>query len=230
MRLRALLPLGLLAFSALSLAQGITLQRTPKVGDKMTYKMNGTFSVSGVDVVLSGTTLDEVTAVDNGLVTTKSTTKMGVDVMGQHTDVPDTTATSTQKLDGTVTEVKVGDAAPVAAGMRLANLNMLFLPSKPVAIGDTWTSEAKKDDKLGTPGYKLEYKLVGEDKVGAVDTYKITATGGETDGDSPSKVTATYWIDKATGKTVRSLAEYTGVIFDAKYPALDGKMELVLQP
>ncbi len=230
MRLRASLPLGLLALSALALAaQGITLKRTPKVGDKASYKVTGTFELQGVDVTLKGTTTEEVLKVDNDTVTTKSVAKAVATVMGTDNEMPDATETTTAKLDGTPVEIKAGDTVS-GPGLRLANINLLYLPATPVEMNGTWTAEGKKDEKKDVPGYKINYKLVGEEKVGDWDTYKITAEGGETEGASPTKVKATYWIEKSTGATVRSLAELTDAVFDPKFPPLTGKMDVVRQP
>ncbi len=146
MRLRSALPFGLLALSALALAaQAMDLKWTPKVGDKMTYKITGNFELGGAgEITLGGTRTEEVKSVDADKVVTSGTTKMTANAMGNEIPVPETNETTTQKLDGSVVDVKVGDAAPTGSSMRLAHVSMLVYPSKPVAVGDTWTSTGAK--------------------------------------------------------------------------------------
>lgn len=230
MKPRAFLPLGLVALSVLAYAaQGVVIKRAPKVGDKANYKLTGNFEVAGAEVVLSGTTDEEVTKVEGDSFSMKATTKMSINVMGQDMPQEPSTVTSTTKLDGTIVEVKNGETPGDGSSLRIAHLNTLYLSPTAVANDATWTLEGKKDEKLDTPGYKLEFKLVGEEKVGKYDTYKITSTGGETEGETPTKVKATYWIEKSTGNTVRALTELTDAVFRPEVPPLSGKMDVVRQ-
>lgn len=230
MRLRAVLPLGLLAFAALAVAQGITIKRTPKVGDKSNYSISATFTLAGMDVVLKGTTAEEITKIEDDVVTKKSVTKMTISAGGQEQTPPETTDSSSEKLDGTPVESGIGDATPKASSYRLANINQIFLPAKALAVGDTWIAEGKKDEKRETPGYKIDFKLEGEEKVGAIDSWKVTAVGSETEGDAPTRIKSTYWIEKATGRMVKTVSELTDVVFEGGAPPLTGKLEVTLQP
>lgn len=236
MRLRTLLPLGLLAVSALALAaQAMDLKWTPKVGDKATYKIVGNFDLAGIgEITLGGSRTETVKSVDADKIVTVSSSKMTANAMGNEVPVPESTETTTSKPDGTVLEVKIGDAAPTGGAMRLAHITMFVYPSKPVSVGDTWTTAAPKDEKLDLPGYKIEYKLVGEEKVGDWDAWKVTGKGSEVEGDTPTKVEATFWLDKKDGTIVRSLSQLTDAVFpgpaDQQIPPLSGKMELVRQP
>lgn len=230
MKLRTALPLGLLALSALALAaQGVVLKRSPKAGDKATYKMTAKFDMGGADVAVSGTMTEEVKKVEGDTVTTDSSSKATVTFGGSDNDLPETKETSVTKLDGTLVSVKSGDKEAGADAIRLARLNLLVLPATPVEPNGTWSTEGKKDDKLGTPGYKIDYKLVGEDKVGAWDAYKIEVNGKETDGDSPSKWKATYWIAKTDGNLLRSVSDVTDVTYGPGI-TLSGKIEINRQP
>jgi hypothetical protein len=220
--------MGLLALSVLAYAaQGITIKFDPKVGDKANYAISGTFEVSGAEVKLTGTRSEEVLKLENDVVTTKGTSKISVNVMGQDMDQPESTETTKTKLDGTILEVKQGETPAEGGALRLAHLNTLLYPSKPVAIGETWTMEAKKDEKADLPGYRVDFKLEGEEKVGKWDTYKITATGGETEGAAPTKIKSTYWVDKTNGQMVHSLSELTDAVFRPEVPPLSGKMDIM---
>lgn len=232
MTLRAIFPVGLVAVSVLAMAavQGITLKRTPKVGDKASFKISGKFEVQGVEAVLSGTANEEITSVDADKYTTKTTTKSAVNVMGQDMEQPDTEETTVYKLDNTVVSSKRGEQSADAYAMRLNHLNVVYLPGTSVKVDDTWTLEGKKDDTAGTPGYKITYKLVGEEKVGDFDTYKLSAEGGETDGEQPTKIKSTIWINKADGATIHTVSDITDAKFQEQFPAVSGKMEVTRVP
>lgn len=232
MRLRSTLLPALLALSALALAaQAMDLKWTPKVGDKATYKVAGNFELAGAgEIVLAGTRTEEIKTVEADKIVSTSMTKMTVNAMGNEIPVPDSTETVTAKSDGTVLEVKTTADAPTGGAMRLAHLSSLVYPSKAVAVGDTWTAEGKKDEKADLPGYKLEFKLVGEEKVGTWDTWKITSKGGEAEGDTPTKIESTYWVDKKDGTMVRSLSQLTDAVFSPQVPPLSGKMDVTRQP
>ncbi len=237
MRLRTTLPAVLLAVSALALAaQALDLKWSPKVGDKANYKVEGTFDLAGMgEIKLSGTRTETVTSVDGDKIVLTSNSKLAANAMGNEVPIPDSTEVTTVKPDGTVSEIKLNGADGGGSAMRLARATMLVYPSKPIAVGDAWTAEGKKDEKADLPGYKLDFKLVGEEKVGTWDTWKITAKGGEVEGATPTKVEATYWIDKKDGSMVRSLAQLTDAVFQGpgggiEIPPLSGKMDVTRQP
>ena len=239
MRLRSVLPLGLLAVSALALAaQAMTLKWTPKTGDKMTYKVTGTFDLAalGGEIKLTGTQAEEVKSVDADNIVVANTSKMTANAMGNEIPVPEATETVTTKLDGTVTEVKVNDAVATGSAMRLARVTMFIWPSKPVAVGDSWTAEGTKDEKADVPGYKIDFKLVGDEKVDTFDTWKVSVEGGETEGETKTKISGTVWIDKKDGSVVKSLSKLTDAVFPGsanagvEIPPLSGTMEIVRQP
>src|SRR4051812_20275739 len=133
MRLRSILPLGLLAVSAFALAvQAMDLKWTPKVGDKSTYKITGNFDLAGAgEITLAGTRSEEVKTVEADKIVVSGMTKMTVNAMGNEVPVPDSTETTTSKPDGTVLDVKIGGDAPGGNGLRLARLSSFIFPSKP---------------------------------------------------------------------------------------------------
>ena len=237
MKLRTALPAALLALSALALAvQAMELKWSPKAGDKATYKIDGLFELPGMgDIKLGGTREATVTSVDGDKVVVTSTTKMTANAMGNEFPVPQSTEVETSKPDGTLTELKVDDKVQSGNALRLAHMSMFAYPGKAVVVNDTWTAQGEKDEKADLPGYKIEYKLVGEEKVGTWDTWKVTAKGAETEGATPTKVDATYWIDKKDGSMVRSLAQLTDAVFPGpsggmEIPPLSGKMDVTRMP
>lgn len=230
MRPRAPLAFALLALASLSLAQAVTIRRLPKVGEKTTYADTGTFQLNGVEITVKGTSTEEVVKVEGDLVTSKTTTKTIITLGGMDQPASESTSLSSERLDGTPVESEIGGKGPKGPGMRAAHITQLLLPSRPVFVGEAWNAEDKHDEKLGTPGYKINYKLVGDEKVGVVDAWKITADGWETEGESPTKIKATYWIDKSTGRMIRTSADATDIVFGEGAPPLTGHLEAVLQP
>ena len=232
MRLRSVLPLGILAVSALALAaQAMDLKWTPKVGDKATYKIDGTFEIENLgEIKLGGSRTETITSVDTDKIVADSTSNMTANVMGNELPVPASTESVSSKPDGTVIEIKANGTVVPSAAMRLAHITMFAYPTRPIAVGDTWNADVKKDDKLDLPGYKIEYKLVGEEKVADWDVWKVTAKGAETEGDAPSKVDATFWVNKKDGSMVRSLSKLTDIVFPGPegqpIPPLSGTMDI----
>ena len=231
MRLRSALPLGLLAVSALALAaQAMDLKWMPKAGDKMTYKVAGSFEIPGAgEITLDGTRIEEVKSVEADKIVVTSLSKQKVNAMGTEIPVPDSTATTTYKPDGSVIALKVGDDT-ASGGMRMVRLTSFVFPAKAIAVGDAWTVKGDKDEKADLPGYSVEYKLAGEEKIGTWDTWKITSKGGEIEGSQPTKIEGTTWIEKGTGNLVKSTAQVTDALFSPQAPPLSGKLEVVRQP
>lgn len=199
------------------LLEPVLLARTPKVGDRATYRVEGSFVVAGSPVTLRGTSAEEVTKVEDGAVTLRSLAKATLLAMGEERPLDDATETVTLRLDG----------APVGPASRLRWLNMLVLPATPVEPGAPWWKVVERTS--GRPAYRFDYRLIGEDRVGAWNAWKIAAEGGETDGATPAKVKATYWIDRQTGATLRTLAELTDAVLEPGQPALSGRLEVLRQ-
>lgn len=187
----------------------VLLARTPKIGDRATYRVEGSFVVAGVPVALKGTTEEEVTKVEEGTFTVRALAKATLVVMGEEKPLDPATETVTARLDG----------SPAGPASRLRGLNLLFLPTEPVEPGATWFKAVER--------VRFDYRLIGEDRVGAWNAWKIAADGGETSG--PARIKATYWIDKSNGTTLRTLAELTDAVLEPGQPALTGRLEVVRQ-
>lgn len=230
MKRRAFLPIGLVALSVLAYAaQGVVLKRTPKVGDKASYTVKGAMTVQGLDVALTGTSTEEVTKVDDEKFTVKSSSKMSVSVAGADQPLPDSSQETTTKLDGTLVELLAEAKPGTPSAIRLGHLNTLFLSPKAVANDETWTLEGKRDEKLDTPAYKITYKLIGDEKIGKYDTYKITSEAAETEGAAPTKIKGTFWINKLDGNTIKSHTEMTDAVFDPQYGQMSGTMDVAIK-
>jgi len=230
MKRRAFLPFGLVALSVLAYAaQGVVLKRTPKVGDKANYTVKGAMTVQGLDVTLSGTSTEEVTKVEEDTFTVKSSSKMSVNVAGADQPLPDSNQETTTKLDGTLVKLLADSNPATPSAIRLGHLNTLYLSPKSVANDETWTLEGKRDEKLDAPAFKITYKLIGEEKIGKYDTYKITSDAAETEGSIPTKIKGTFWVNKLDGNLIKSHTEMTDAVFDPQYGQMSGTMDIAIK-
>lgn len=204
--------LALLALSTIALAaDGFTVGWKPKEGDAYRYTMKADLDLGGNPIPLTATLTEKITKVEtDGSYTVESSQIEGkVSLNGKEQDIPNGSPTSIIfKASGEVSKV-VGDAsAATPNSYRMANLSMIFDPGKPVAVGDAWFHEIKPDAATGAVGIRADYKLIGEEKIGAIDTLKIKATLKETTGDVPGSSDETVWVDKANGSTVKIEAKW----------------------
>ena len=87
---------------------------------------------------------------------------------------------------------------------RALTLTTVKLPDFALAKDKTWTWEAPGDSKTGTVKAKADYKVVGDEKMHDIDTWKISFTVVETDGAAPASSSSTVWISKSDASLVKS--------------------------
>ncbi len=193
-----------LSVAALAVQDGVNLKRAPKVGDTIKYRLKGTVDFGGTDVPMSMLVTEKIAKVeDSGNYTVESSQSEGkVEINGSETEIPGDTVSTIFKATGEVVEVKV-DADKLPSATRLANLQSVVVQDKAVKVGDTWTTEIKKDEKSGAVAAKGTFKVEAQEKVGDFDCYKITLSMKESDGDSPASVEGTSWINVKDGTTVK---------------------------
>lgn len=85
-----------------------------------------------------------------------------------------------------------------------------ILADTAVKVGDKWTREFKKDDKLGVNPCTIKYEVTGKDKVGTADVAKVKFTY---ENDDKGTASGEIWIRISDGTTVK----------------LDGKIDSVSQ-
>lgn len=212
------LGLGTLAvLSALALAaQAGPLVRKVQVGEELKYRVKANVELGGNAIVFSGLQTEKVLEVGtDGTYTVESkTTDAKVTFGGQEIEIPadqSPSTTSVYNLDGTIKEIR-GDNAQ-AESYRFANLATVFLNGKEAKVGEAWTNEKTADSKSGAVAYKSTYKIVGEEKVGSLDTWKIEFSTKESEGDAPASSDGTVWIDKADATLVKTEAKWSNAPF-----------------
>ncbi len=215
--------MAVLALAATAAADGFTITRKAKVGDIQKLTMKADADINGAAAQVNATWTEKITDVqpDGTYTVQHNQVELKVNALGNETDVPPGDPLVTIfKATGEVSKI-VGDANVASPGAyRMANLEVLFDPGKPINVGDAWSHAFPADTALGTVAAKGDYKLLGEEKIGNYNTLKIQfsvkelapapakpATGGaagaaiQTDAAGSE---GTLWIDKTDGSLVKA--------------------------
>ena len=220
--------LGLISLVAISsmafaVAQGVSIKRAAKEGQTYKYKMEGNVDMQGTPVTLTGIVQEKIVKVEaNGNFALEQQQLEGkIMAGGQEMDMPAGNATiTTYKPTGEVVDIK--GSSEDSTSYRMSTLGLLIDPAKLVNVGDKWSHEVKADTKTGLVAAKADFEVVGEEKVGAVDTVKIKAVVKETEGSEPASSESLLWIDKKDGSTVKAETKWT----NAPFPGPAGPMIL----
>jgi hypothetical protein len=208
--LTGLVSLAAIVIAAAATLAPVTLKRTPVKGQKLSYTMTGKITIAGMEGEISSKEVDTITDVAaDGNYTTET---LQSDLEFNGSPVPQQASgpsKSVNKPTGEIVSFTGPDGGTDQA--KMAAFTSFYYPTKPVEVNDTWTYEAKKDDKLGTPEFKAEMKYLGEEKVGSIDTYKIQEETKESTATMPATISSTVWIDKADGAMVKVTAKFSNL-------------------
>ena len=198
----------------MSMADGFSLKRIPKVGAAVKFSMEATFQANGASGTLKAVLLEKTTGMDKdgNFTVQQSQLEASATYDSESIDVSARTpVTMTYKPNGQVTLI-AGDLTDANA-YRMENLGSLLDPGKQVNVGDVWITEIKEDKSLGTHGVHTELKLIGEEKIGEFNTIKIKGMSKEDFGDSPATDDFTIWINKEDGSLVQLESKWTNAPF-----------------
>lgn len=222
----ALLPLSGFTLSRLD---GFTVKRQVKEGQSQKLQIKGDFEVSGQSAELSGKADEKITKVsaDDGSYTIEEQQHdLKASVGGQDIPINDTPAISTVfNADGSLKEILGDSSVASPAAYRLGNLSVIVDAGKPLNIGDTWTYNIKADSKTGAEAATATYKLVGQEKIGDIDTLKIQVTIKENGGSEPASSDGFCWLDKGDASLVKSEATLSNAPFPG-VPPISGKLTI----
>lgn len=84
-------------------------------------------------------------------------------------------------------------------------------PEKPVKKGDKWTEDIKYDEKTKTKAAKLDFEVLGTDKIGRYDVLTISKSYKETEGSAPPAYEGTMSFDVTDMSLVEVEAGLRGV-------------------
>ncbi len=232
-RLRVFSLSAVLALATVSSALGDGgLKYTGKVDSVRKFKVNAAFRFSDNDITLNSDVASKITKVDDaGLVTVQLvTTNLKVTAGGQDVPSPDT-PTALYKVfrpDGTLAELRGEGASPEA--YRLETLTSVKLPNTALKQDATWTWDVPGDTKTGVAKATIAYKVLGDEKIAGVDSWKISRTVKELAGDAPASDDGTVWVSKDDGIVVKQIDKWTNMPIHLSTSAVNGTLSVELQP
>jgi hypothetical protein len=211
MKRRFLAGLAIMALSGIASAASadpVTIVRLPTVGQKYTFDVSGKLTVSGMDVDISSKEADTITAVaaDGNYTTESLQTDMQINGMPSP-QAPASPTTSVNKADGELVSLTGGSEPETQT--KLAMLTQFYYPLKPVSVGDSWSFEGKKDEKMGNVSFKADMKYLGEEVVGSIKAYKVQEDVKETASTMPVTLHSTVWLDEKDGSMVKVVSNFT---------------------
>lgn len=214
----ALAFLALTAVAGATAAQGLLIKFQPKVGDVREYKLDGSVEAMGTTVEITGTSTEKTLKVDGDTYVEEISQAMKINMGGSEQE-QNSTITSTSKLGGYIVATEGEGANP-----RTDNLAQFIEPTKEIKIGDTWSYEAKADAKKETPAYKIDYKYLGDEKIGEWDCAKFSMMAKETEGEKPMVFDTTMWLSKADFSRVKMESKFQNMYNPMVPVTLDGKL------
>lgn len=227
-RLHSFAVLSVVALSTLALAaEGFVIARKPKANDVHRYTVSGEIEMRGITLPYKGKLEEKVTKVDVDGTYTLEQRELELKLIAgtQELDQPVPAPATTVFLpNGLVKTIEGNDAKPES--YRMSNLELIYDPGKPLAVGDTWTYEIKANKETGAVAAKAEYKLLAEEKLGTHETLKIQAKVKETEGATPGQIDSTVWLDKADGSMVKSDMKWTNVPLPGSQGPITGTMKI----
>ncbi|MDR3689497.1 MAG: hypothetical protein P4L46_08975 [Fimbriimonas sp.] len=231
MSFRLSVALAALGLAAISLAafDGITIKRTPKVGETHKYKQVGKFDVGGQEFDFEATSTEKVVKVEDSGNYAVEETQSDVKLNGQEAPEGAGTGASTTSYTakGEVVEIKGDKVEPNT--YRFANLALFVLPDKELKAGDTWSYDVKENKTTGAVNAKCSYTFVGEEKVGTTDAIKVKYTIKES-GDDAASSDATVWLSKTDFTMLKLTAKWVNAPVPGAPMSISGDITLTLVP
>jgi hypothetical protein len=219
------LSISALAFAAVD---GLSVRRQPKEGQVIKLRIKATLEIAGSQATFTGLVSDTTTKVDTDGSYTESEAQTEAEAKfgDQPVQVPNTGPYSvTYNADGSLKTI-TGDPATTSGpdAYRMSNLEVIIDSGKPLNVGDSWSADIKGDDKSGAVPAKADYKVLGEEKIGDVDSVKLKVTVKENQGAMPASSDGTFWLSKADGSVVKAEIKWV----NAPFPGSAGPMNATM--
>lgn len=217
--------ISLVAVAAIAFTfETYNLKRAPKEGSAATYTIKANMQVMGQDVDFSADLAEKIKMVaPNGEYSVEAS-QTNIKVAGQDVPAPETVSVTTYKPNGELIKKEGGDTSP--EGYRMSQLEGFIAPDSEINVGDSWTKELAANKERGTVATKATYKLEAVEKVGDVDTLKISYTIKETEGDKPASTEGTTWIRKDDRSMVKEEATWTDMPIPGAPAPVSGKISV----
>ncbi|MBS1724435.1 MAG: hypothetical protein JSS66_15945 [Armatimonadetes bacterium] len=201
--------------ASLALAQDpVALKRNAKEGDSVKYKLAVDTEIGGMAIKFSAKTTDKVMKVngDGSYVVSSEQQDMVLSINGQDSPAPagvGGATTTTLSPEGWVADMQ-GDEV-TGDSIRAANLQSFIFPKEPVKVGSKWMSAYKGIKDKGTMDVSYSFEILGQEKVGAHDVFKVSFEAKETAGTDPASSKGTVWVEISTGVVIKSEQQWTNV-------------------
>jgi hypothetical protein len=184
------------------------MTRTWKKGDVVRMKIETTIEDLGAKLRLtSKSTVTDIKDTGNVIVETQDEAGK-LTLNGSDMDIPAGPATTlTYEKSGKLVDFKVQDGGVVTpeVARQLEILRMPILAAKEVNANDSWQTEFNNPAVAGKK-FTVKSTYLGLDKVDGTDLWKVKQEGAPETDDKGAKMTveATFWLDPATGMTVKA--------------------------
>ena len=222
---------GLATFASAAAVTDGALRLTAKVGDVRKYKLTAAVKFQDQDLAVTGGVNVKVMRVDDAGLITVQVTATSTQAKGGDQPIPvqDSPAlVEVFKPDGTLSELRGENASQTA--YRLETLTSVKLPAFPLEKDKTWTWEIFPNPKVGIQKATIDYKVLGEETVAGIATWKVSRAIKETEGDSPATGDGTVWINKRDGTLVKQVDVWKNAPIPNAQSPVDGTFTLELQP
>ena len=202
-----------------------TLIRTPKLLHEAVYDLKVSVSAEarGEPITFTAKLHEQITDVmaDGSYVIASSQTDQrlfvgGIEQTGVQDEPPVFTTFTRSGLP-----IKVAGEIATPSSLRLAIINAIIAPPKPVGVGSGWAIEVDPNKETGAVSVEIKYRVTGIEKIGDREVLVITVKGKELTGEYPASSDGKAWIDTSTYQIIKAVstlknAPIGNVLIDAK--------------
>lgn len=226
MKTRSLVFAALLAAAVAQAGQqAYTVLYKPVKGSKAVYTLSFAIDSPGTQVTYQAKLTNEVVDVkDDGTFIMASYQSDGVTIVdGKKEPSPAETITAVTTYDKLGVPTAIGGDNATPESFRVANLTSFLAPSKPVAVGETWTVSIAADKEKGTRAVTHTYKIVSVDKGTALIDMSVVETAAEFPGSAKGRV----WVNLESGEQTKFDLVVKNMPIGSVY--IDGKVTITKQ-
>lgn len=215
---------GVLAAGAQA-QEPVTLKRIFKQGESIKYSLSMQMSVLEQEAILYTAKVEEkvVEATEQSITLEYIQTDFKASVFGDEVELPEnqTSLSYIFEPSGRLLDVK---APATDTSPRIAAFWMLPLPSKPVAVSDTWVLDVKEAPSKGIPAGKYEMKLEGQEMLQEEVCAVISVQYREIKMPAIASSTSKFWLGLTSGKVLKMESQWSRAPMPGASEVMDGKI------
>ena len=221
--------IGLMLVAAAAFAADAVVLKMVFKKDQVTkYRYKGSLDFSGQAIEVSLLLKEKVKEIDDkGNATLEQETIEGkVTVGGQEMEIPATPATVlTVKPNGDIMEIKGSDQVNGDV-YRYQNLMSFYPSSDSVTLGSKWVRKGAANKDTGAVAFSASYEILGEEKIGELDTFKIKYRIVETEGNDPATNEGTVWVNKTDCGLIKATSKWSNVTMAGSPMPINGEFAI----